>query len=64
MLPEQGSAAVLGGPAYDQFLLPVHVLPGETMAAATQDPRHVKWLAREKKQNTDVKITVTSSSQT
>lgn len=44
MLPEQRSAAILGGPSYNQFLLPMHVLPGQTMAAASQCPRHVQWL--------------------
>lgn len=44
VLPEQGSAAVLGGPSYDQLLLPVHVLPGQAVAAAAQGPRHVQRL--------------------
>lgn len=47
MLPEQGPAAILGGPSYDQFLLPVHVLPGETVTAATQGPRHIEWLQKQ-----------------
>lgn len=45
-LPEQGPAAVLGGPPYDQLLLPVHVLPGQTVAASAQDPRHIEWLVQ------------------
>lgn len=48
VLPEQGSTAVLGGPAYYQLLLPVHVLLGQTVAAAVQDPRHVEWLPQPK----------------
>lgn len=44
MLPEQGSTAILGGPSNNQFLLPVHVLPGQTMAASTQSPCHIEWL--------------------
>lgn len=49
MLPEQRSAAVPGGPANDQLLLPVHVLPGQTVATATQDPGHVKGLMQDQK---------------
>lgn len=51
MLPEQGSTAVLGGPSNDQLLLPVHVLLGQTVATASQDPGHVKGLTQEKKKN-------------
>lgn len=51
MLPEQGSTAVLGGPSNDQLLLPVHVLPGQTVATASQDPGHIKGLTQEKKKN-------------
>lgn len=49
MLPEQGSTAVLGGPSNDQLLLPVHVLSGQTVATAGQDPGHVKGLMQGKK---------------
>lgn len=49
VLPEQGSTAVLGGPSNDQLLLPVHVLPGQTVATAVQGPGHVKGLVIEKK---------------
>lgn len=51
MLPEQGSTVVLGGPSNDQLLLPVHVLPGQTVATASQDPGHVKGLTQERKKN-------------
>lgn len=49
VLPEQGSTAVLGGPSNNQLLLPVHVLPGQTVATAVQDPGHIKGLMQEKK---------------
>lgn len=46
VLPEQGSAAVLGGPANYQFLLPLHVLPGQTVAATAEGSRHVEGLVQ------------------
>lgn len=46
LLPQKFAAVILFGPAYDKFLLPVHVLFGEPMAAAGQNTSNVKRLEK------------------